>query len=319
MLHELVKYAEREGLNPEPGFKAKTVRWLLVFTPDGHFLGVQGRGGEDRKSKGGVFAKCPDLTDVELKSVIDGRRRRHFLADNLGVVVRFTEKDEVDEDTEVKHGYFCDMLDAGSEDVPMLGVLAAALRDETILRRIGGELTEKKAKATEMATLAVADEGGNPIVLVEKTDWHDWWRSYRKALAADLTEKKSPKGRSRKPVKNQSQQCSLLTGELVEPLASHPVINGVGGQPSGDRLISFDKESSCSYGLDGGANAAMSEEDAISYATALNDLLRYHSRRLAGVKVVYWYDHRIEPKDDPMPEVIEGFGPPEENGIRSRR
>ena len=319
MLHELVEYARREGLSPEPGFKAKTIRWLLVFSPGGRFLGIHDLQGGEGAAKGREFRACPDLTDSELKSVVDGRRRRHFLVDNISVVARFTAKDEVDEDTAIKHEYFVDLLQAASNSVPALAPLVNSLRSDATRQAIHSKLIEAKAKPTESATFAVADASGATSILVENTDWHDWWRGFRADLASRLSAKKSPKRRSTKSGHQPASQFRcLLTGQMTAP-ASHFVIKGlrdVGGRGE-DRLVSFDKRAYASYGLEGGANAAMSEQAAKAYATALEDLIKRRSHRMAGVKVVYWYSGPVERDDDPMRELLEGFGlsaPDEANG-----
>ncbi len=84
----------------------------------------------------------------------------------------------------------------------------------------------------------------------------------------------------------------------------------------GDSLVSFDKDAFTSYGLEQGANAAMSESMVKTYVTALNHLIRNQSRRLAGVKVVYWYSGRLEPNDDPLPDIFDGFRPPETDAAK---
>ena len=74
MLHALKEYATLENIAAETGFKPKTVRWLLVFSTEGRFLGVQdlaphgarlgcGRGGEEDDTeqegkRGGKLFHC---------------------------------------------------------------------------------------------------------------------------------------------------------------------------------------------------------------------------------------------------------------------
>ena len=184
--------------------------------------------------------------------------------------------------------------------MPFLGPIAAALRDEPTLEAIREKLSEGKAKPTEAATLVVADKDNNSI-LVERDDWHVWWRAYRRGMADDRKSKVSPSRRnnaSSDAELSHGMRC-LLSGELVEPLATHSKIerlSDVGGLSMGDSLVSFDKEAFTSYSLEQGANAAVGETMAKTYVTALNHLIRYQSRRLAGVKVVYWYSGRIEAK-----------------------
>lgn len=93
------------------------------------------------------------------------------------------------------------------------------------------------------------------------------------------------------------------TGSLAVPVATHLKIEGladVGGQPSGTALVGFDKDSFCSYGLSQSANAAMSEEAVTAYRAALNDLIRNYGQRLAGAKVVHWFQKSVPAEDDPL-------------------
>jgi CRISPR-associated protein Csd1 len=128
----------------------------------------------------------------------------------------------------------------------------------------------------------------SPRFLVDRDDWHDWWRQFRAGLK---------KGPSSDPM------LSFVSGRSVEPAATHPKIAGltdVGGMSSGVTLASFDKEAFCSYGLEQSANAAMSEEEAATYRAALDELIRERSRRLAGVKIAYWYAGNVPKEFDPL-------------------
>jgi hypothetical protein len=56
MLELLVKYARDHGLEAEPGFKPKQVRWLVVCDKEGHFLDVVECGDtEAKKNPGQTF------------------------------------------------------------------------------------------------------------------------------------------------------------------------------------------------------------------------------------------------------------------------
>ena len=62
MLHTLLQYAKRKGLNAETGFTPKLVRWLIVFDERGRFLNVHDlRDPNIKASKGRTFAKAPHL------------------------------------------------------------------------------------------------------------------------------------------------------------------------------------------------------------------------------------------------------------------
>lgn len=309
MLHALLDYAQRESLAAEPGFKLKTVRWLLVFSPDGRFLGVQDLRGDDRKSKGRDFRLCPDLTQPEL--IAAGAGARHFLVDGLDVVTLLTKDGQIDEKLIAKHEYFANLLDQASSSVPQLAAIVTALGDTATVEEIRAKLIEHKAKPTELATFAVPGEGDDAAVLVERDDWHPWWRSFRTQLAAARQKKGPKKGRKSKgdDAGTRKMRC-LLSGELVDPQPTHNKISGlsdVGGQGAGDVLAGFDKDAFRSFGFAQAANAAMSETMVKTYTTALNDLIKRRSHRLAGVKVVYWYSDRVEEDDDVLAQVLAGI------------
>jgi CRISPR-associated protein Csd1 len=125
---------------------------------------------------------------------------------------------------------------------------------------------------------------------IESDDWHEWWRTRRVELINELTAKKAAVG----------DMVCLVSGEVGPPLRVHPKITGlasVGGQPSGEALVGFDKSAFRSYGLEQSANAAMSEDAANAYRAALDDLLK-KGERLAGMKIAYWFDAIVEPEDD---------------------
>ena len=107
----------------------------------------------------------------------------------------------------------------------------------------------------------------------------------------------------------------FLSGEPTKPMPTHNKIEGlsdVGGLSMGDAFTSFDKDAFASFGLEQGANAAMSETMVKTYVSALNDLIRKRSYRLAGVKIVYWYDkpaeREVKSQGDPFRNCLDGVG-----------
>ena len=304
MLNTLVDYARDHDLVTEPGFKPKMVRWLLIFSKEGNFTGPQDLRGDNPKGKGREFRVCPDLTQPEMVAVGDGCR--HFLVDSLEVVALLTIEDEVDDKLLAKHEFFVNLLKKAAICVPELESIGSALGRQGDLENIRRQLIEYKAKPTDSATLAIETESGVSIIVDECT-WHDWWRGCRSELLGGKKEKKvKANSRKRKDEADDAEvlmRC-FLSGEPTAPLPTHNKIEGlsdVGGLATGDALTSFDKDAFASFGLAQGANAAMSETMAKTYASALNDLIRKHSHRLAGVKIVYWYDR-------PAEKLVEDYG-----------
>ena len=283
MLNQLVKYAEAKGLVSMPGFRSKDVRWAIHYDMNGNFLGVTELGNAGEKgNRGRTFPLCPNLTQPEM--LRGGQGCRHFLVDSAEVVALHTE-DPNDAKAKAKHAYFVALLEEASGAVPELHAIAVSLNDNTICTQITEQIKSAKGKKTDSVTFAILER--NPMFLVEDHIWHEWWQEFRQELGNAGVGQASAGADAPKV----AMRC-FLTGELVQPLSTQPKISGlsdVGGLAMGDAFACFDKEAFASYGLEQGANAAMSEEIVSVYNTALNNLIRNSSQRLVGTKMVYWY------------------------------
>jgi CRISPR-associated protein Csd1 len=285
MLGHLVEYARRNELDPEPGFKPKSVRWAIAADRQGNYVGVVELGQvEAKRNPGHLFPKCPDLSHGELVS--GGETRAHFLVDSAQTVTLYGEDFEPGK-AGAKHRYFVSTLEQAGSDIPELLLFACLLADPETLQHIREDLARNKARPADKVTLLLDGE-----FIVESTTWHDWWRNRRRALAgADKTDAVA------------APAVCMATGLLAPAVPTHPKIeglSGVGGLSTGDVLIGFDKEAFCSYGLIQSANAAVSEYGAAAYRSALNDLIRRRGERLAGTMVVHWFSKRIPESDDPV-------------------
>lgn len=305
MLHAVLDYA-RSHADVEPGFKPKSVRWLINFSPNGQFLDVFDAAGPHKKTKGRTFRVCPDLTQQEMVSA--GTGCRHFLVDSVDVVALLA-KEEVDEKLTAKHNYFVHLLqEAGSEkeSLSILKAIASSLGDAATLATIRNIMIDKKAKPTDVASIAIVDDNGARAI-VEGSDWHEWWRAFRSRLADQRRDKKSTKRSDSTTDTIANLMRCVLTGELVEVMRTHNKIEGlsdVGGLSMGDAMTSFDKEAFCSFGLEQGANAAMSEQVVKTYTATLNDLIKTRGRKLASAKVVYWYSGELHAEDDLLEDLF---------------
>jgi len=282
MLNLLVKYAEDHGLALPPGFAPKTVRWAILCDSDGRFQEVMELGDTAQKrNRGMTFPKCPDLPPFVVAAGDKGERRSHFLVETAQVVALYGVEPD-DAKLASKHRYFVHLLREASPAMPEIAAAARMLEDAEALARIRAALTDHKARPVDSVTIAV-----DGTFLVESDAWHEWWRGWHAKLTA--------RGGEKRPMR-----C-FVTGELAPPLEKHPKIKRLGGQPSGDALISFDKAAFRSYGLKASANAAVSEDAAAAYAAALNDLVSHHSQRLAGdLRILHWFAAAIPEEDDPL-------------------
>ncbi len=314
MLDILVRYAHDRGLEPEPGFKAKDVRWAIVCDADSRFLNVLQLGDTSQKNNPGqTFHKCPDLSQPEM--VAGGETKSHFLVETAEVVALYG-KNAVNPKVRERHQYFVKLHQDAGTSMPELARLAEQLGQPETIGAIRSRFESQKVKPSEKVTFRIGS-----AYPVESDAWHDWWREFRKGLAGGKSEEKE--GVGKKSARNKDASALMrcfVTRELVEPVPTHLKIEklaDVGGQRSGDALICFDKEAFRSYRLEQSANAAISEQSMASYCAALNHLIKRRGRRLAGAKVVHWFKRRDVPEeDDPMAWLEEGAVQQELNAQR---
>ena len=287
MLHQVVEYARRQDLAAEPGFSPKAARWAILCSGRGEYLGLVELGDPGTKgNQGRHFVKAPDLSQPEMKA--GGVTKSHFLIDTAASVAGYG-KDPVPAKVE----YFVRLLEGSAGAMPVLKAAATMLRSEDNVVKLRADLEQRKAKATDKVTFQI--DGEFPA---DSDAWHEWWREFRVGLQA---------GKERGRKQESTKMVCLLTGEVVEPAATHPKINGltsVGGLAMGDVLVGFKQESFRSYGLEQSANAAMSELAAKSYQAGLNDLIANHSVLLAATRVAHWFGSRIALEDDPLAWLV---------------
>jgi CRISPR-associated protein Csd1 len=90
---------------------------------------------------------------------------------------------------------------------------------------------------------------------------------------------------------------SLASGKMVVPVQTAGKIKGIpGSPPAGANLISFDKDSFRSYGLDQALNAPVSFTEDTKITSALNKLIG-NSYRLEDSRYLHW---TREPDKDPF-------------------
>jgi CRISPR-associated protein Csd1 len=281
MLQALREYGEKLG--GEPGFKTREVRWYIDVSADGRLLGLLPLG--DGKS-GKMIARCPDMHGMNAGG------RAHFLVESAQTVALHFKPDEDSkeiESTKVKHRFYASLFESAAEKVEPFRVIAGVLASESSMSALRALMATAKVKPTEAITWRV--DGQDPLAM-EAT--HCWWREWR---LIDMS------AGSEDEARDQEQMLCLLSGQLVVPQPSHPVIERLkafGGTTMGDRIVSFDKTAFRSFGLNKSANAAMSSVAAQQYADGLNDLIRNHSKRIGSSLCVYWFKHAVAPKDDPF-------------------
>lgn len=286
MLQELMEYGG--GLDSEPGFKTREVRWCVELATDGRFLNVLPLGDGKR---GAMYHRCPDM------HAMNAGGKSHFLVETVQTVVLMFKANEEKKriaGTEDKHRFFVEMLSKAADTAPMLRALINALRNEFCLEVIREALTARKAKPADWLSFRI--DGIDPR---EDAVIQAWWREWRKSdMGGDLPDSVTNPGNA-----TDGSMICFLSGEATQPLLTQPKItglSGVGGLSMGDVMVGFDKAAFGSFGLNQSANAAMSATAAQKYVDGLNNLIRNHSRKLANSLVVHWFKQQIAPQDDPL-------------------
>lgn len=285
MLQALREYGERLG--GEPGFKAREVRWCIDLAPTGALLGLLPLG--DGRS-GKVIERCPDMHGMNAGG------KSHFLVESAQTIaLHFKTNEEAKkiQASQERHRFYVGILDAAAQSVLPLRGICSLLVDGVALGKLRDMMEAAKVKPSDWTSWRVG--GADPVGL---PDVQRWWREWRRDdLAANRVA--GPEGGTR--------MVCLLTGESVEPLATHPKITGLaglGGLAMGDVMVGCDKSAFTSFNLEQSANAAIGAVPGQQYVDGLNELIRKRSKRLSNSLCAYWFKNAVVPADDPFAMLL---------------
>lgn len=202
-----------------------------------------------------------------------------------------------------KHQFCLRLLQQAAEVEPVLGTIAKAMEDQSVLEKIHDDFLNATpaANSNNNATFAILDKDDVKILFKEHL-LRNWWKTKQMEFLDNISSKNA---------------CCFLSGEKIHPLLTHPKIKGLGkvGGNATTSLISFKKErpSFQSYGFIQGENAAISVGASVKYASAVNHLLGHQHQRLAGAEITYWYSKDVQPDEDIIHAAFSGFGDYEED------
>ena len=300
MLQALIQYAERENLG-DADFEAVGVRWLIPLGSEGQLAGGPiplGENSESRKQKPKQLLR-PFTSPNELNQ----GDKSHFLCDTLERTTLFVN-DKSGESRRVQHLYFKRLLSEAANACPgetqKLRAVLHFLDDSAALRRLHDQLTDEKAKVTDISTFSV-----DGVSLLDLEAVKTFWRKRRIAAGGAL----------------QKHIC-LATGQFTETLDTHEKIKGVPGGKQMDRnLIAFNREcpSFESFGLEQAQNAALSASAELKLRSALNHLIeKSHEQKLVFNSTIYLHwtrkpvhpdliDLLANPNDIDVAELLKSF------------
>jgi len=286
MLQALIAYAERENLG-DPDFETVGVRWLVPLDNKGRLASSPiplAENPDAKKPRPKPFAR-PFTSPNELNQ----GTKSHFLCDTLERSALFLDPKTPEKAAgrHVQHCYFQSLLEeagaACSSELPRLQATLDFLRNADGVAELHRQLIAAKAKPSDNALFAV--EG---VHLLESSALRQFWRDRRRRLGAQAG--------------SRDQRICIATGELAETLDTTEKIKGIpGGLATGTNLISFDKDSFCSYGLEQAQNAALSAPAELKIRSALNTLIdKSRSQGLVFNNTVHLHWTRESIQEDPF-------------------
>lgn len=269
IMQALCDYYQRKAADPESGiapegFEWKPIPFLIVISPEGHFVDLQDtREGEGKKKQARAFLVPKDV----------GRSgnavRANLLWDNVEYAIGANPRGR--KDVAERHRAFCERIQA-LPDHPELNAL----------KRFLGAGALKSIEASRKDILLwkdMVETNSNVSFRVTGSDHSAIFESVSN-LIADAVPASSVQGR-----------C-LVTGALHPVARTHPKIKGVwNAQTAGASLVSFNEPAYASFGRTQNYNAPVSESAAFAYTTALNHLLAKNSRQrlqVGDATVVFW-------------------------------
>lgn len=290
ILQALLAYAERDGLG-DADFEPVGIRWQIPLTRDGRLSGRPIPLSDEPTAKkpppktlSRPFTSPNELTQTGEKA------RAYFLCDSLERATLFLDPKfpEKHDNRRAQHRYFRSLFVAAAnatpDAAPALRAVLAFLDDAAALASLHADLTAAKAKPNENVTFAV--EGDD---LLSLPTLRDFWRQRRRAETGAAAA-------------SRANRICIATGESAPTLNTTEKIKGIpGGLAQGTNLISFDKSSFCSFGLEQAQNAPLSPVAELKIRTALNTLVQ-HSREqnLVFNETIYLHWTREPITHDPL-------------------
>ena len=290
ILQALLAYAERENLG-DADFESVGVRWQIPLTRDGRLAGrpIPLSDEPTAKKPPPKTLSRPFTSPNELTQTGD-KARAYFLCDSLERATLFLDPKfpEKHDNRRAQHRYFRGLLSAAAAAAPTaapaLRAVLAFLDDAPALTALHADLSASRAKPNENMTFAV--EGDDLLVM---PDLRDFWRQRRKAETGAAAA-------------SRTTRVCIATGESAPTLDTTEKIKGIpGGLAQGTNLISFDKDSFCSFGLEQAQNAALSPIAELKIRTALNTLVELsREQHLVFNETIYLHWTREPITRDPL-------------------
>lgn len=296
--------AERGELE-KPGWSPVKVSWGLELDADGQVKSLLAMGGTDAKGK-----QIPRTMTLPNKLKSTSRASSNFLWDNSEYILGLERKESTTEENFTTEKNF----------------QACVWRHQEILKEVKHPFAEAIVRFFDSwkpensfenpiikSNIKELIKGGNIVFVMSDSNGE-------LQFAHDVPEIRRAWDEAYVSMGNAEVGRCLVTGEKVPIAILHPSISGVYGAKSfGALLVSFNMESSESYGKEQGRNAPVGKYAAFAYGAALNYMVgqeNFHGR-LGDTTLVYWAEG-AEPAYSNAFMAMLGIGSENENRITQK-
>ncbi|MCE9674101.1 type I-C CRISPR-associated protein Cas8c/Csd1 [Myxococcus stipitatus] len=257
MLTALNDYARERGLVDDPLYETKAVDFLIRLDRKGKLLGLEPT--QDEKGRG-IPMSIPRLPPRSV-NVSAG-----FLADNTKYVLGH-DPETASREGKANKGVarlaaFLKLVREAlaDVDVPELRAVEGFLANDAARAKAIAERSAEEWTGAEMLAFKVGD---STELVHELPDVRAWWER-----------------RSQKVASLGKKGLCLVSGKMGVLADTHPKLKNVpSAQGAGASLVSFNASAFTSHGFEQGDNAPVSQQAALGYTAALNDLLRKSDER----------------------------------------
>ncbi|QSQ12425.1 type I-C CRISPR-associated protein Cas8c/Csd1 [Myxococcus landrumensis] len=257
MLAALDAFARERRLADDPLYETRPVDFRIRLGAKGKFLGLESTQDERGKGQPLLIPRMPQRS----VNVAAG-----FLVDNSKYVLGYEEepapRTRKAGKGAVRSAAFLKLVrEAVSElRVPELRAVELFLENDAAREQALAERAKEEWTGSEMLAFVVGDSVEPVHLLLEVRAW--WARRGETEAAGGRT------------------GLCLVTGRYGVLAETHPKLKNVPeAQTSGASLVSFNAKAFESHGLEQGDNAPISQQAALGYVLALNDLLRKSEER----------------------------------------
>jgi CRISPR-associated protein Csd1 len=276
MISEIIKYAEQKNLGSDGSdFEIKSVPWDISLTLQGTLASdpiffdgeakIKIINGKEKKSKTKRELSVPFTS----KNEVAGGKVYHTLYGSGEILLGQSTKASAADKLEYFKKRLSEMESLCPQNASRLKAVIKFLESKSEVSSVVKYFSNNRVKLSESITFVV--EG---IRLVDNSEIRKAWVKLRKSQIDSI---------------ESNMNVCLVSGEYTNTVKTTESVKRIhGGLPTGVSLISFDKPSFTSYGLDRCDNAPISIESELKLRLGLQFLVDNNSIVMGDNTYLYW-------------------------------